>query len=262
VAKIVWGYLSGSLGMLSDGFHSLFDGVTNILGLVGIWMSDHPPDREHPYGHKKFETVFTLIVAGLIFMTCFEVLKGVWRSMHTGSQVEVTATSFVIMALTMAVNLAVMRYEMGKGRKLNSPFLKADALHTKSNILSSAGVVVGLAFAGMGFRFADVLAGLVVAVFIARIGYEILREATDVLVDTVNIDIEAVRREVLQVEGVRDCHKIRARGPADHVQLDLHIKLDSGISLRDAHHITHHVQDHIYRRFPQVRDIVVHTEPT
>jgi cation diffusion facilitator family transporter len=154
-----------------------------------------------------------------------------------------------------------MRYEMGKGRKLNSSFLKADAMHTKSNILSSAGVVVGLVLAELGFRFADVLAGLMVAVFIARIGYEILRDATEVLVDTVSIDTEAMRREVLKVEGVRDCHKIRARGPADHVQVDLHIKLDAGLSLQEAHHITHHVQDHIYKQFPQVGDIVVHTEP-
>jgi cation diffusion facilitator family transporter len=74
VAKIIWGYLSGSIGMVSDGLHSLFDGVTNVVGLIGIWVASHPPDREHPYGHKKFETIFTIVVSGLIFMTCLGVL--------------------------------------------------------------------------------------------------------------------------------------------------------------------------------------------
>jgi cation diffusion facilitator family transporter len=261
VIKLVWGYLSGSLGMVSDGFHSMFDGVTNIMGLVGIWIASHPPDSEHPYGHRKFETVFTFVVSGMIFLTCYEVLRGVWHSMHDGTSVEVSPESFIIMGLTISVNFAVMRYEMHMSRKLKSDFLRADALHTRSNLYSSAGVIGGLSLAYLGFPMADTLAGLLVAGFIAHIGFDILKRATDVLVDTVCIDIKAVEKFVMSIDGVRECHKVRARGPAEYVNVDLHVKLDGSISLKDAHYITHDVQNRIKEAFPQIKDIVVHTEP-
>lgn len=260
-AKLLWGFFSGSIGMLSDGFHSLFDGLTNILGLIGIWIAAHPPDREHPYGHKKFETLFTVIVSGLIFFTCYEILVRVWKSLTDSARAEVSVESFVVMAVTMAVNFFVMRYEKRRGEELRSEFLIADAMHTKSNLFSSAGVVGGLVLTALGLPVADALAGVVVAAFIAKIGYDVLRRATGVLVDTVCIDSSAVCSVVLSVEGVKDCHNIRTRGSAHHVYLDLHIKLDPEIRLEEAHEITHRVQDRIREEFGEVTDIVVHTEP-
>jgi cation diffusion facilitator family transporter len=261
VLKIVWGVLSGSIGMLSDGLHSLFDGVTNVVGLIGIWVASHPPDAEHPYGHKKFETIFTIVVSGLIFLTCLGVLERVYQSLAKESEVEVTAVSFAVMAVTMALNLWVMVYERKKGKELGSDFLMADAMHTKSNLLSSAGVVTGLVFTGLGYPVADAIAGIVVAAFIAKIGYDILKSAANVLVDTVRIDTDAICRVALEVEGVKDCHKIRTRGSEHHVHLDLHIRLASDMTLDRAHEITHQVQDRLKEAFPQVADIVVHTEP-
>lgn len=261
IAKIIWGYVSGSVGMLSDGFHSMFDGVTNILGLIGIRVASHPPDKEHPYGHRKFETVFTIVVSGLIFLTCLGVLVRAYRSMAMDREVEVTSVSFAVMAATIVVNFFVMAYEKRKGVELRSDFLIADAMHTKSNILSSSGVVVGLVFTWLGHPLADAIAGVVVAIFIAKIGFDILKGATDVLVDTVRIDMEAICDAVLLVKGVRHCHKIRTRGSANHVHLDLHIHLDPEITLEQAHEITHKVQGSLREAFPQVADIVVHTEP-
>jgi cation diffusion facilitator family transporter len=259
--KIVWGYLTGSIGMLSDGFHSLFDGLTNVLGLIAIWVAAHPPDEEHPYGHRKFETLFTVAVAGLILFTCYEVLLHVYRSFTEGHRAEVGAGSFLVMGITIIVNFLVMRYERKRASALGSDFLMADALHTKSNLLSSLGVVAGLLFTLMGYPLADTLAGVVVAGFIAKIGFDILRSAAEVLVDTVRMDTEEVCRVVFSVEGVEGCHHIRTRGSEHHVNLDLHIKLDPEMTLRRAHEITHHVEESLRSEFPQVADIVVHTEP-
>jgi cation diffusion facilitator family transporter len=259
--KIVWGYLTGSIGMLSDGFHSLFDGLTNVLGLIAIWVASHPPDEEHPYGHRKFETLFTAAVAGLILFTCYEILARVYHAFADGHGAEVRAGSFLIMGITIVVNLFVMRYERRRASELGSDFLMADALHTKSNLLSSVGVVAGLFFTLIGYPLADTLAGVVVAGFIAKIGFDILKSAAQVLVDTVRMDAEEVCRVVLSVQGVEGCHHIRTRGSEHHVNLDLHIKLDPEMTLRRAHEITHHVEDSLRREFPEVADVVVHTEP-
>ncbi len=261
VAKIAWGYLTGSLGMMSDGFHSLFDGVSNVVGLFGIWIASHPPDEDHPYGHKKYETLFTIVIALMIFGTCFQILKRVYQSFTVGYETTAPNTSFIILTCTIAINTFVMLYEMKQGKKLGSQFLVADALHTKSDIFASLAVMVGLLFTRMGFPIADAIAGIVITLFIARIGWEIIKSASDVLVDTVCIDTNAVREAAMQVEGVKDCHGIRSRGPAHHIYLDLHIQVDPYIQLKDAHDIAHSVEEKLMHEFEGVEDIVVHLEP-
>ena len=261
LAKIVWGYMTGSLGMLSDGFHSLFDGVSNIVGLVGIWIASHPPDEDHPYGHKKYETLFTIVISVMIFGTCFQILKRVYHSFTVGHETLAPTTSFIILACTMLVNTFVMVYEMKRGRELKSDFLVADALHTKSDIFASFAVMIGLLFTRLGFPMADTIAGIVITLFIARIGYAIIKNASDVLVDTVCIDTHAVESIVKGVEGVKGCHGIRTRGSAHHVYLDMHIQVDPDIPIKDAHDIAHRVEGRIISEFPAVADIVVHVEP-
>jgi cation diffusion facilitator family transporter len=259
--KITWGYLTHSMGMLSDGFHSLFDGLSNVVGIVGIYIASHPPDREHPYGHRKYETLFSIIVGLMIIGTCYPILKNVYHSLYDGYRTVVVPTSFVVMGLTMAVNLSVMFYERKRGRELKSEFLLADALHTKSNIMASGAVVIGLVFTRAGFPLADALAGVLIAVFIAKIGIDIIKEASEVLVDRACIDTSAVECVACSTEGVRGCHAVRARGPEGHVYIDLHIQLDPQMPLLKAHEITHRVQERIKDAFPGVADIVVHTEP-
>jgi cation diffusion facilitator family transporter len=261
LAKITWGYLTGSLGMLSDGFHSLFDGLSNIVGIVGICIAYQPPDREHPYGHRKFETLFSIIVGLMIIGTCYQILKNVYFSIQEGYQTVVVPTSFVVMALTIAVNVFTMLYERKRGRELKSAFLIADALHTKSNVIASGAVVAGLVLTKAGYPMADALVGVVIAVFIAKIGIDVIKESSDVLVDRSFMDLEAIERVACSTEGVMGCHAVRARGPEGHVLVDLHIQLDPHMRLIEAHEITHRVQEKIKEAFPGVADIVVHTEP-
>lgn len=259
--KIFWGYVTASLGMISDGFHSLFDGMSNVIGLVGIWIASHPPDEEHPYGHKKYETLFTIIIAVMIFGTCLQILKRVYFSFFDGHEAVVTGTSFIVMAVTMLVNLYVMLYETKKGKELGSSFLIADALHTKSDLLASSAVVIGLVFTRLGYSYADTAAGILITVFIARIGYKIIKSASDVLVDTTCIDTGAVEKVVKAVEGVRGCHQIRTRGMKQYIYLDLHVLVDSHITVERAHDIAVRVENSIKKAFPSVADIVVHIEP-
>lgn len=261
IAKVIYGYMSNSIAMTSDGFHSLFDGVSNIVGLIGIWIAYHPPDENHPYGHKKYETLFTIIISVMIFVTCFLILKQAYHSIVEYHKTEVTGVSFVVMFVTMAVNIFVTIYERKKGIELKSEFLVADAMHTKSDILASIGVIVSLIITKSGYRIADTIAGLVIAFLIARIGYEILKRASDVLVDTICIDTSAIESVIKSVEGVKGCHDIRTRGTEHAINLDLHILVDPKISAEEAHKIADSVEEKIKGSFPSVTDIVVHIEP-
>jgi len=261
LVKLVVGYATGSVGMISDGFHSMFDGVSNIVGLAGIHLAYLPPDKEHPYGHRKYESLLTALVGVMIFGTCFEVLRKALTALKGTIVPEAGTLSFTVMLITIGVNLYVMLYESGKGRELGSEFLVADAMHTKSNILSSSGVLAGLVLTRLGVPMADAVAALLVAALIARVGYDILKSSADVLVDTVQVDEDSVCRAVFSVEGVLDCHGIRSRGSRNHISLDLHIQLSPDTSLEKAHAKTHEVKAAILKALPEVRDVVLHTEP-
>jgi cation diffusion facilitator family transporter len=261
LAKVLYGYLTNSIAMTSDGFHSFFDGISNVVGLVGIWIASNPPDDRHPYGHKKFETLFTIIIAVMIFFTCFQILKKVYFSFTEYRETIVTVTSFGIMLITMGVNIFVMFYESKRGKQLCSEFLVADAMHTKSDIFVSIAVIASLIFTKMGYRRADVIVGIIITFFIARIGYKIIKNASEILVDTICLDSTSIECVVNSVDGVKGCHDIRTRGPVNAVYLDLHVLVDRNLTTERAHEIADSVEKKLKKEIPSIVDIVVHIEP-
>jgi cation diffusion facilitator family transporter len=261
VAKVFYGYITGSISIFSDGFHSLFDGVSNIVGLIGIYIASHPPDEKHPYGHRKYETVFTIFVGLLMLATCFEVFKKVYESLIWRHVTTVTAGSFWVMVVTMLINIFVSIYERRMGTRLNSEFLIADSKHTKSDIYVSIGVIVSLVFIKLGFPIADPIAGAIVGIFIAKAGIEIIRESTETLVDRIQMDTSIIEEIVCRVNGVMECHEIRTRGAKSHVFVDLHVLVDPSLSVEDAHRIAETVEKEIKDKISEIVDVVVHIEP-
>ena len=197
----------------------------------------------------------------MIFTTCIQILKKVYLSFSEVHKPMVTQTSFVIMIMTVLVNIFVMLYESKKGRQLGSGFLVADAMHTKSDIFASISVIVSLVFTKMGYSYADVIVGVIITFFIARIGYGILKEASDVLVDTVCLDNSAIEFVVNSIDGVKGCHDIRTRGSLNCIYLDLHVLVGRNLSTEKAHGIADTIEKEIKKEFPSVVDIIVHIEP-
>lgn len=260
-AKTGYGYLINSVSMLSDGFHSFFDGTSNIIGLAGIWIACKPPDKDHPYGHRKYETLSTIAIAVLIFTAAAGILKEAYSRLTATQDIEVTITGFMIMAVTLLVNISVMSYEKRKGRELKSEFLLADALHTKTDIFISISVIISLIAAKMGYPGVDIIAAVFITALIARMGFSILKSAAQVLTDTACIDPDEIRRIAMNVPGVRDSHGIRTRGGEDFMNIDLHLLVPPDTKIDDAHEIAHNVEDALKKEFPSARDIIVHIEP-
>jgi len=261
VAKIIYGHAIGSISMLSDGLHSILDGTSNVIGFIGIYLASQPPDEDHPYGHRKFETLSTIAIAGLIFAAGVEILREAFSRLKAPAPVEVTYTSFAVMAVTLLVNICVMTYETKKGRELKSDFLLADAVHTKTDIFISLSVVISLVAAKIGYSVIDVIAALVITVFIAIMGFSILKSATAVLTDAARINPDEIKELVSRIEGVKECHEIRTRGKEDAVNIDLHVLVDPEVTAREAHGIASFVEEEIKKKFSSVVDVVVHIEP-
>ncbi|UCE71540.1 MAG: cation transporter [Nitrospiraceae bacterium] len=260
-AKIVYGYTIDSISMLSDGYHSFFDGTSNIIGLIGVWIASQPPDKDHPYGHRKFETLSTIAIAVLIFGAGIEILREAYHRIEMPGNINVTAASFVIMGVTLAVNFWVMFYETKKGKELKSEFLLADAIHTKTDIFISLSVVVSLIAAKAGYPVIDTMAAIAIALFIGKMGISILKSASAVLTDAACIDAEEIRRIAKKIEGVMDCHGIRTRGKEGHASIDMHVLVDPDVKIGNAHDIAHHVEEALKKHFSDVEDVVIHVEP-
>ena len=260
-AKLVFGYATGSVSIISDGFHSLTDSASNVFGLVATRAAHKPPDEDHPYGHRKYETLAAAGIFVFLLLAVVEVARAALTRFSAGTAPEVTTISFVVMVGTLAINLLVVRYESAQGRRLNSELLLADAMHTKSDVLTSCAVIASLVGVKLGFPILDPIAGLVIAAFIARTGVMIARETSRVLSDRVVLNEEEIRDVVMTVPEVLGCHHIRSRGPNDHIFLDLHVWFPSATSLYEAHRLSHVVKDRLLERFPQVKDAIIHIEP-
>ncbi|WP_342665134.1 cation diffusion facilitator family transporter [Methanolobus tindarius] len=261
VAKIAYGMMTNVLSMQSDGYHSLFDGISNIIGLIGIQIAARPPDKEHPYGHRKFETLASVSIAVLLAIVAFEIVHSAFQRFGSGNLPEVTSISYLVMICTMIVNLAVTTYERKNGEALNSEVLLADAAHTKSDIYVSLSVLLGLFFIKAGYAALDPVISVVVAILILHAGFEILTNSISILCDESCIDSEDIHSLVCEVEGVQSCHKIRSRGPDGNIFVDLHVQVDPEMTTYNSHTIAHVVQHQIKENFSGIEEVLVHVEP-
>ena len=260
-AKIALGLTTGAVSILSDGFHSLTDTASNIVAIVGVRLAGAPPDEDHPYGHRKFETMASIGILLFLLLVLLEVLSAAWDRIRSGGEPTVTAITYSVMGATFAVNLAVVFYERRAGVRLQSEVLLADALHTLSDLLTSATVIAALVGVQYGYAWLDPAAAVVVAGFIGYACWEIFRSTSGILADRIVIAEDDIRGVVASIPEVVGCHHIRTRGSADFVFLDLHVWMDPAMSLERAHSLSHVVKDKLMTRFPQIKDAIIHIEP-
>ena len=260
-AKIVLGLTSGAVSILSDGFHSLIDTASNIVALAGVRIASQPPDDDHPYGHRKFETMASVGILIFLLLVLFQVMSAAVARLQSGGEPVITWLTFVVMGATFLINLGVVFYERAAGRRLVSEVLMADAHHTTSDLLTSASVIAALIGVRMGYLWLDPVAALVIAGFIGYACWEIFQSTSGILADRFVIPEEAIRDVVRSVPEVVGCHHIRTRGSNDFVFLDLHVWMDRDMRLDEAHRLSHVVKDRLMARFPEIKDAVIHIEP-
>ncbi len=263
--KIVVGMLAGNLTVVADGFHSILDGTNNLLGIIAMAFSARPPDREHPYGHRKFEHVAAMIIGGLVVLLCYETLRGaaiaMWRR---GGADGLVAASFPpwffgLLFIGIGVNLFVARYERREGERLNSSLLKADAKHTLSDIAVTAVGLVSLATSHLAW-WIDPLLAAGVGLFLLNAAYSILRDNVATMTDRSRLDPDAIRRVAESVDGVMDAHAIRSHGMENDIHVDLHVMVPGNMSAREVSNLEEAVRSHLMQTFPQVSMVGVQHE--
>lgn len=254
--------MTNTLSMVADGFHSLVDASSNVVGIVGLSISMEPPDDGHPYGHRKFEALSAIAISFFMFLACFQVLSRVIeRIFSTSTQLpEVSSISYLIMVSTAVINYLVSKYEARKGMEFRSELLLADAKHTMADLYVTGTVLIALVAVQLKANMLDVVASLIIVAFIFKAGYDIITTHLGPLVDAAILAPDLVEKLVLEVPNVKSCHKIRSRGMQDHIFLDLHVQVPRHFSIEEAHQISFLVEDRLKSAGMGIVDVLVHIE--
>lgn len=260
--KIVIGRLIKSSSITADGFHSLSDGSSNIVGLIGIGLASKPIDKDHPYGHKKFEVLSGLFIAAmLVFMGVKIIINGI-IGFTAPKALSITPESLITILITLFINILVSKYEYSIGKKLNSYILISDSLHTKSDIFVSLGVLTTLIGIKLGLPpIVDSIASLVVAGFILNAAYEIFVSTSGILVDKAILDDEFIKNAISDFSEIKDIHNIRSRGSENNIYIDMHIMLDPKYSVEDSHVLLHRIENKLREKTNNTTEVIIHVEP-
>ncbi len=261
--KAMVGVWTGSLSLLADALHSVTDSVNNVLGLVTSRMAAPEPDREHPYGHQKFEAIGALGIAAFLGIACFEILQSAIERLLSGKiqPITISANELWLLLLVLGINIFVAFYERGVGLRVGSPILIADAQHTMSDIWVTISVLGGLIGIWLWHvAWLDVVLSFPVALLVFLSGWSVLRENLPWLVDEMAIAPEAIHHVVMEVPGVVNCHDIASRGVVGRqVFIEMHL-IVAATDIETAHAITDAVEGALESHYHPVR-VMIHVEP-
>ncbi len=263
VLQIVVGYFGRSQALMADGLHSLSDLLADFLVLFANRHGSRSADPGHPYGHARIETAATLILGVLLMGTGLLLLWGAAnRLQDAGAIQKVHQATLWVGLFTLLCKESLFRYMMSVAKRLRSQMLMANAWHSRSDAASSLVVVVGIAGNLAGFSFLDLIAAVLVAFMIARMGWKMGFEALSELVDSAldEEQVAAIRLTLETTPGVLGLHELKTRKMGDHALVDAHILVDPKISVSEGHYIAETARGRVLKNH-EVMDVMVHIDP-
>jgi cation diffusion facilitator family transporter len=263
--KLAAGAITGSIAIITEAVHSTIDLVASVIAFFSVRKADEPADAEHPYGHEKVENLAAAIEGMLILVGAGVIVYEATHQLVQGAEVNRLGVGIAVMAFSVFANLGVSTVLSRQAKAHESQALEGDAAHLRTDAMTSAGVLFGLALVQItGDAAFDPITALVVAVAIVWAGFRILRRSSGVLVDEVLPSVEMDRIEeaiaTARTAEVAGYHKLRARRAGSRRHIDLHVQYRSGTSLERAHELAHQMRDSIEAEIPN-SEVLIHAEP-
>lgn len=260
LVKLYIGLSSKSLSILGDAVHSGVDSLNNVIGICMVTFASKPPDKEHPYGHQKFETLGALGVVAFLAIASFELIeKSIMRFFQPADLPIIETQTIVLLCVTLIINIAVWWFEKKAGEKYDSEFLIADAEHTFSDVLITSAILASTFFILKGFYILDPILGIIVAIVILRSGWEILSRSVPILVDEAWVDPHEIESLVMSIDKAASCENIRSRKGHIESFIEMTVKFSTD-SLSEAHALSHEVENKILEKFGDAQ-VTIHIEP-
>mgnify|MGYP000927973019 CR=1 FL=1 len=260
--KVLAGWFTGSLGILSEALHSALDLMAAAITLMTVRIASKPADSQHHFGHGKFENLSALIQTLLLLVTCGWIVMEAINRLRVGhTEIEVNVWSFAVILFSVGVDYNRSRTLGRVARKYNSQALEADALHFSTDIWSSVVVLLGLGLSAFGFFLADAVAALAVAGIVVYVSLKLGRRAVDALLDRTPSGMTEIIHNTLEaIPGIRQYHDLKVRASGPEVFIEMNIHLDGNMTLEEAHAITEEIESRLHSLIPRCR-VHVHQEP-
>lgn len=264
IIKIFAGIFGKSSAMISDGLHSASDIISSVGVLIGNKIAKTPNDKEHNYGHEKAETLVSFLLSILLIIVSLKIGWGALQSLFNLDSVQVpTALPLIVSIISIGIKEYQYRITIRIANRINSPSLKADAWHHRSDALSSIAAFIGIGGAMLGFKALDPIASIVVALFVAKVGFDILKDSTNELMDY-SIDDEQeeqIRKIAEKIDGVINLGELRTRKHGAMAYVDLTICVDGSLTVKEGHDIAHKLEKRMVDEMEFIKGITVHVEP-
>lgn len=264
--KLVAGIVAHSVAMISDAIHSASDVISTIIVMIGVKMAGKAPDRNHPYGHDRFECVASIVLSVMLGLTGAAIgIEGL-RNTVGSSYLHLTVPGKLALAaavISIVTKEGMFWYTRINAKKIRSSALMADAWHHRSDALSSVGSFVGILGARLGFPIMDPLASVIISFFILKAAFDIFLDAISKMTDHACSDpvVNALRKTILAVPGVEGIDVLRTRDFGSMIYVDVEIQAEGSLTLYEAHDIAQQVHDDIEQDFPNVKHCMVHVNP-
>lgn len=264
IIQLIGGWFTQSQALIADGFHTLSDLVSDVVVLIANRYAHKEADDNHPYGHGRIETLATVILGLMLAGVAVGIFIRSWERLFGAEPLSAPATiAMLFAALAILAKEGLYHYTLRAAKQVNSSLLKANAWHHRSDAISSIVVLVGIGGAQLGFPWLDPLAAMLVAVMILYMAGQFILESTSELVDT-GLDPEEtqkLRQFISELEGVENIHLLRTRRMGGHILVDVHLQVDSRLSVSEGHFIGDQAMCKMRHTFPTIRDVIVHIDP-
>ena len=264
VIKIGFGILGQSAALIADGIHSLSDLLSDLLVIIAVKLGSREADHDHPYGHRRFETIATVILGVSLIGIGGAIVWSVMERMADTDRLPVpNVLSLAVATLSILINEWLYQYTKRIAKITRSKLLLANAWHQRSDAISSLVVLFGIGAVMLGYPMADGVAAVVVALMVAKIGLNLVFESIKELVDTSLPPalVEEIRTAIHEIDGVEGIHLLRTRQMGEDALIDAHIVVDPRITVSEGHMIGDIVRDDLIKRFDDVMDVLVHVDP-
>ena len=262
--KIAAGKIFFSMSLLSDGLNSLSDLITNILVIVGLKVGSNPEDKEHPFGHGKIESVFSVIIGTFIMITAFELIKDNFSkltSLSSESNLKITVIPIIVTILAILIKIFQLSFMKKRAKKYNNSLINSLLADYNTDIVISVSVLIGLSLSRIHPVF-DTIVGFIVSIYIIKSGYELIKENSLILLDSQDDElIEKIRSEILQFKEIENAHDFRMTTSGKDIYVFADVRMDKNKTIEEAHDITNKISKKIKHKYKNIKRLLIHIEP-
>ncbi len=260
--KIISGNIFRSVSLISDGLNSLSDLITNILVIIGLKVGENPEDKEHPFGHGKIESVFSVIIGTFIMITAFDIIKeNIMGLFQMKGEVISSPMPVIITVIVIVIKIFQLLFMKNKTKDYRGALINSLLEDYKADIVISISVLMGILLSRINPVF-DVFVGVSVAIYIMYSGYNLIKDNALILLDSQDEELlESVRKDLSEFDEIENAHDFRMTTSGKNIYLFIDVRMNKSITIDEAHEITNKISKFIKHKYKNIKRVLIHAEP-